>query len=266
MKEWVYASLSLAVILNLLFFPVLWMDKTLLLNVRDAPSIMPSGAFEPDPAKRTPKPFGRTPDAGAPAWLSEPYIKLVSQQYWTEGRLPLWNPYAGYGTPLAAAMQPQPFYPLLVLLSLDPTPWAYNLFLIGRLLLAGLLTFLFARLFLTFLPSLFAAIAFMLSGYFILYLSMPHLSVEVLLPGLFLAFEFLLRKNSWAAVASAAGMIFVAALGGMPESLFLLVSFVSLYVLFSDLAIVEVRRCHELGLCFVGCLAASISRVHGHGP
>ncbi|MGH6824149.1 YfhO family protein [Methyloceanibacter sp.] len=242
MKEWVYATLSLAVILNLLFFPVLWMDQTLLLSVRDAPSIMPSGAYARNPADRaTPRPFGRTPDAGAPAWLAEPYSKLLSQQYWTEHELPLWNPYTAYGAPLAAAMQPQPFYPLSVLLSLNPTPWAYNLFLIGRLLLAGLLTFLFARLFLEFLPALFAAIAFMLTGYLALFLSMPHLSVEVLLPGLFLVFEVLLRKNSWGAVAGAAGMILVATLGGMPESLFLAVSFACLFVLFRLASVPEFR-------------------------
>ena len=47
------------------------------------------------------------------------------------------------------------------------------------------------------LPSLVAAITFMLSGYFIVYLNMPHLSVEVLTPGLFLIFEILLREETW---------------------------------------------------------------------
>ena len=65
----------------------------------------------------------------------------------------------------------------------------------------------------------------MLSGYFIVYLNMPHLSVEVLTPGVFLTFELLLRRNSWGAAAAAAAMILLGNVGGMPESLFLVVSF-----------------------------------------
>ena len=129
-------------------------------------------------------------------------------------------------------MQPQPFYPLTVLLSLYPTPSTYNLYLIARLFVAGLLTFFYARLFLGFLPSLFAAVTFMLTGYFIILIGMPHLSVEVLLPGLLLTVELLLRTNSWGAVAGVAGVIFLAVLGGMPDSLFLVVSFAWLYFVF----------------------------------
>src|ERR1039458_3882514 len=181
--ERVKAALILGLVLNVVFFPTLWGGKTLLMSSWDAPSIMPSGAYDTDPS---PSRFGRTPDPGAPAWATEPWFKIISDQYWKEDHLPLWNPYSAYGTPLAAAMQPQPFYPLTVLLSLHPTAWTYDFFIVGRLFIAGLLMFLFARLFLGFIPSLFAAVTFMLTGYFIVYLNMPHLSVEVLLPGIFL--------------------------------------------------------------------------------
>ena len=236
--EGLRASLILIVVLNAVFFPAIWGGKTLLLSAWHVSSIMPSGAYQAD---HVPPGIGWTPDAGAPAWQTEPWNQIISHQYWRDHDIPLWDPYSSYGAPLAAAMLPQPFFPLTVLLSLHPTPWTHNLLLVARLFLAGLLTFLFARLFLAFLPSLFAAIAFMLSGYFILFLSMPHLSMEVLLPGLFLAFEILLRRNSWAAVAGAAGMIFVANLGGMPESLFLAVSFACLYVLFRLVSVPEFR-------------------------
>jgi len=94
----------------------------------------------------------------------------------------------------------------------------------------GLLMFLFARQFLTALPSLVAAVTFMLSGYFVIYLGIAHVSVEVLIPGVFLAFELLLRRNSWAAVGGVAAMILLGMAGGMPESLFLMLAFASLYV------------------------------------
>lgn len=240
------ASLILALILNVVFFPALWGGKTLLMSTRDAPSIMPTGAYSLDVP---PAGIGRTVDSGAPAWQSEPWIKIVCDQYGKEHNLPLWNPYSAFGTPLAAAMQPQPFYPLMILLCADPTPWTYNLMVVGRLFVAGLLTFLFARLFVTFLPSLFAAVAFMLSGYFILYMDMPHIGVDVLLPGVVLAFELLLRRNSWASVAGVAGVVLLSAIGGMPESMFLIISFGSCYYFFRLACSPEFRNriVHRLG-------------------
>jgi hypothetical protein len=250
-KEGVRAALILALILNAIFFPTLWGGKTLLMGSWDAPSVMPSGAYDTDPL---PSHIGRTPDPGAPAWTIEPWFKIISNQYWSEHDLPLWNPYSAYGTPLAAAMQPQPYYPLAVLLTLHPTALTYDFFIIGRLFVAGLLMFLFARLFLGFIPSLFAAVTFMLTGYFVLYLNMPHLSVEVLLPGVFLAFELLLRRNSWTAVIATAGIIFLCVTGGMPESLFLAVSFGCLYFFFRLAVTPEFR---ERPLSRLGKLAAA---------
>ena len=227
--EGLRAGLILALILNVIFFPVVWGNRTLLASAWVAPSVTLAGAYHQGAA---PPHTALSPDPGAPASTLEPWIKVISEQYSTEQRLPLWNPYNAYGTPFAAAMQPQPFFPLTALLSVDPTPWTYNVFIIARLFLAGILTFFFTRLFLDHTASLFAAIAFMLSGYFIIFLNMPHLSVEILLPALFLASELLLRKGSWAAVAGTAVTICLCIIGGMPESSFLIISFACLYVLF----------------------------------
>src|ERR1019366_6501163 len=259
--ERVKAALILGLVLNVVFFPTLWGGKTLLMSSWDAPSIMPSGAFSIMPsgaydADPLPSHIGRTPDPGPPAWTIEPWFKIISNQYWSEHDLPLWNPYSAYGTPLAAAMQPQPYYPLAVLLTLHPTALTYDFFIIGRLFVAGLLMFLFARLFLGFIPSLFAALTFMLTGYFVLYLNMPHLSVEVLLPGVFLGFELLLRQNSWKAVIATASIIFLCVTGGMPESLFLAVSFGCLYFFFR-LAVTPGFR--ERPLSRLGKLAAAVA-------
>src|SRR5262249_43451325 len=128
--------------------------------------------------RSSPKAFGvtrvpRTPDPGAPGWTIEPWFKLISLQYWDEFSLPLWNPYNAFGAPLAASAQAQPFFPLVIFLSLYVTTWTFSLFILARLLLGGMLAYLFARQFLSSLPSLIAAISFMLSGYFINYLNMP---------------------------------------------------------------------------------------------
>src|SRR6185295_6295777 len=170
---------ALALLRAVIFFPFVIGSKTLLLSSWDAPSVMNNGAYDLSPV---PVRIGRTPDPGAPAWVTEPWLKLMQQQFWTEHALPLWNPYSAYGTPLAAAMQPQPYFPLTLLTSLHVSPWTYNLLLVGRLLLAGVLMFLFMRLFLSALPSAAAAVTFMLTGYFTIYINMPHLSVEVVTP------------------------------------------------------------------------------------
>jgi hypothetical protein len=237
-REGVRAGLILALILNAVFLPAVWGGRTLLASAWSVPSVMPTGAYHQGSA---PPHFAPSPDPGAPGWTLEPWIKVISEQYLDERKVPLWNPYNAYGTPFAAAMQPQPFFPLTAVLSLKPTAWTYNLFVIARLFLAGLLTFAFARLFLDFAASLFAAISFMLSGYFIIYLDMPHLSVEVLLPGLFLTLELLLRKNSWQAQAGVAVAVCLCVLGGMPESSFLIVAFGCLYGVFRLLQSAELR-------------------------
>src|SRR4030095_12853206 len=54
-------------------------------------------------------------------------------------------------------------------------------------------------------------------------------SVEVLAPGLLFGFELLLRRNSWGAVAVAAGMTALSIVGGMPESTFLVIAFACVY-------------------------------------
>jgi Bacterial membrane protein YfhO len=237
--EGVRAALVLALILNIIFLPAIWGGKTLLDSAWHASSVMPGGAYHTGPQ---PPHFSPTPDAGAPAWQNEPWLKIISNQFWKEHSLPLWDPYAAYGKPFIAAQLPQPFYPLTAPVALYPTPWTYNLLVVGRLFLAGLFTYFFARLFVAHAASLFSAISFMLTGYFIVYLAMPHLSVEVLLPAVFLAFELLLRKNSWSAVAAASTVIFLCVAGGMPESLFLVISFGFVYSLFRLIFGAEFRQ------------------------
>ena len=169
---------------------------------------------------------------GASGWLPEPDAALVHHQYFGEKHLPLWNPYQSYGAPLAANMQSQPFNPLFFLFALDPGPRTYNFFILARFLLAGLCTYLYLRLFLPFVPSIAGGIACMLSGYYILFFNMPHLSVDMLVPALFLATERLLREQSTGNVMLSAAVTFLCIVGGMPESAFLALAFGGAYFLF----------------------------------
>ena len=239
-RDGLVAAGILMFLLVLAFAPVVFGQRHLMLSAWDAPSVMGTGAYDPIPRPPGPR-VARTRDPGAPAWTIEPWFKLIAEQYWGEFNVPLWNPYNAFGTPLLASAQPQPLFPLSALLSVHVTAWTFSLFILGRLLLGGLLAYFFARQFLASLPSLFAAITFMLSGYFISYLNMPHVSVEVLAPGLFLAFEILARRNSWGAAAGSAATIFLIAIGGMPESMFLMVAFGCLYFVCRVLFCAELR-------------------------
>jgi hypothetical protein len=169
---------------------------------------------------------------GASGWLLEPDAALVHYQYFNEKHLPLWNPYQSYGAPLAANMQSQPFNPLFVLFALDPGPRTYDLFVLARLFLIGLCTYLYLRLFLPFVPSIAGGIACMLSGYYILFFDMPHLSVDMLVPALFLAIERLLRGQSVRNVMLSVAVTFLCIVGGMPEGAFVVLAFGCAYFFF----------------------------------
>jgi hypothetical protein len=129
-------------------------------------------------------------------------------------------------------MQSQPFSPLFLLFALDPGPRTFNFFVLIRFFLTGLCTYLYLRLFLPFVPSIAGGIACMLSGYYIFFFDMPHLSVDILVPALFLATERLFRKQSTGNVLLSITVAFLCIVGGMPESALMVLAFGYAYFLF----------------------------------
>jgi hypothetical protein len=229
-RQTLSAALLLILALHLCFFPFIWGNKTFLTASRGPiPSIMPNGAWYGGSQGPT---FSRGNDMGASGWLLEADTALVHHEYFREKHLPLWNPYQSFGAPLAANMQSQPFNPLFFLFSTNPGPRTYNFFILARFLLTGLCTYLYLRLFLPFVPSLAGGIACMLSGYYILFFDMPELSVNILVPALFLATERLLRMQSTGNAMLSVGVTFLCIVGGMPESAFLALAFGGAYFLF----------------------------------
>lgn len=224
-SDGVRAALILFALLNACFFSSLWGNATLLNSARDVATITPKGAWAGLPA---PTVVGRTLDSGAPAWQTEPWLSLEHHDLRTKA-LPLWNPYQGYGEPLAANMQSQPYYPLALLLASYLTPRTYSWYILLRLYIAGLCAYFYLRLFVSFVPALAGGAASLLAGYYLLLLTMPHLSVETLIPAALLTAEHLLRKPRCSTLVSFAGVTMCVLFGGMPESALLLFTFVSLY-------------------------------------
>lgn len=74
-----------------------------------------------------------------------PLFRLTGAE-WAAGRVPLWNPYENLGAPLAANPTTSAFYPgILLFVAPLPSAVAYNIYLIGHLLLAAAGVYALAR-------------------------------------------------------------------------------------------------------------------------
>jgi hypothetical protein len=244
-------------VLHIPFFPCIWGNRTLMASAQDAPSITGSGAWYGPPGGSR---FSRTLDNGGGGFLGEPNLLLLRHQYFHEWVAPLWNPYQGYGSPLAADQQSQPFYPLTLALLLHIGPRSYNWFLLFRLFLAGIGSYFYLRYFVSFWAGIAGGITSMLAGYYILFLTMPQLSVEVLLPASLFAAEYLLRKRSPASIVAFAVVLLLIFLGGMPESALLLCVLLYAYLLFRILSDVNLRAsCMSVVVRLVAATVAGLA-------
>jgi hypothetical protein len=138
----------------------------------------------------------------------EPYNRLLMDpvlqfQPWLEfnrsmirlGRLPVWNPFAGCGTPHLACGQSAVFDPFHVIAYLGSVPRALGWMAAGRLMVAGLGMFLLARSWgCGFWGRWFAGLVYPFSGFLIVWLLYPVTSVAIWLPWLILASDAVLSQ------------------------------------------------------------------------
>ncbi len=207
------------------FAPFLFGGQTLLASARDAASLYPQGAR----ATEVPGP-PRVRDPGAPAWQNEPWLGIEHRAL-AEHVGPWWDPYDGFGHPFAASQQTQPFFPLTFAAALHPGARSYDWFVAARLFVAGAFAALFMLWFAGRAAAFAAGAGTMLSGYYLLHVSMPHLSVEVLIPALLWSSEWMVRRPHVGAIAASGALFGLAVAGGMPESLVVAVATAALYYL-----------------------------------
>jgi hypothetical protein len=215
---------GLALLLGLAWPDVLFLGRTLASSA-NVPSVHPAGI------DAHPVPFGARSfiDPGASAWEGEPAFLMVRRAF-ASGALPHWNPGSACGTPLLGNQQAAPFYPPAALLHLLPARFRWDAFTFARLLLAGWLMLRFLAQFrLPRSAAFLGAAGFMLSGHFVLYANMPHLSVDLLHPAILWAVERLVRTGRAGLLA---GVTAVAILGGMPESAFFVLTLGGAWFLF----------------------------------
>ena len=133
--------------------------------------------------------------------------------------MPLWNPYIFCGTPHLALQQSVIFYPLSIIYYLFSFGYAFNIFLVMHIFLAGFFVVLLGRRWgFHESASMLAAIIFMLSGYIVSTLNLATtLSSCIWLPIILLFFDKALsdRKPGYTFLTS----IFLAImfLGGEPS-------------------------------------------------
>lgn len=168
-------------------------------------------------------------DTGASAWAFEPWAE-VSGRAWHDGEVPLWNPYQGMGTPLAANFQSAVFDPLLLPVRLHPSPLTWDISFLLAFCLGAAAMYLFLRqIGLHRLPSFIGTAPFILSGFFFLYSNNHFFRSYLYLPVLLLFAHRTVtsrrRHNPIALGFAVAGNLLI----GMPEASFFVLGTLALY-------------------------------------
>jgi len=168
--------------------------------------------------------------------------------------IPLWNPYQMCGAPFLADGQSAVLYLPNLLFAVMPPDRAFGLLAALHLLGAGAFTYIFLRaLGLGRIASTFGGIAFMLSGFAIVWLELPvFLSAGVWLP-LALYLSHRAHENRSIYFATGAGVaIALSMLGGHPQIAFYVLLAVAMYWLVMAVsARKEVPVWHSVGLAIL---------------
>ncbi|MGO8949835.1 MAG: YfhO family protein [Ktedonobacterales bacterium] len=226
-REFCVAMVLFAVLVIAAYPGVIFQNRTLGLASSVAGS-MPSGPYGYPVPQFTPQ----TTDPVGIEVLEA--LRYLSGHLYVQGQLPLWNPYAGAGTPLAANYVSDGFFlPEIIFNALPYTTWdAYYLL---RLLVAGVFAYVFLRgLRLSPLAALLGGSAYMLSGTFTWNMAADWINAFTLLPLYLWVLDHLVAKEPLHMRWMVASTILTALilLSGFPETIVLVLVFSCAYYLF----------------------------------
>lgn len=136
-----------------------------------------------------------------------------------DGELRLWSPFKALGRPLASTLDSSYFHPLTFLtVTLFPLAEGYSLLVMAKLFLAGAFMYLFLRRWDVSRPgATVGGLAYMFSGFHIVWLMWPVTLLSAFAPLLFLQTENLVREPRPRHVAFLAGVIAMMVLAGFPS-------------------------------------------------
>jgi len=156
-------------------------------------------------------------DGHASEFACYPWDQLSAESL-ASGVIPLWNPYEAGGNPLVANYQSSLFYPLKVFVYFFD---ALDFYLLIRLAVAGVFMYRFLRFIrLSRVAAALGTLAFTLSSYFLLFLNLPHVNAEVLIPLVLLTTAAYIRYGGAGRFLAAALSVTLVVLGGHPEATF----------------------------------------------
>lgn len=148
-----------------------------------------------------------------------PLLQAVRQS-WYRGEVPLWNAWENFGEPLAASPTALVFYPgCLLLLAPVPYDWAFKLFVVAHLFLAGWSAAWLARCYgRSKFASTLAALAYAGSGHVLFQYCNPiYLIGAAWLPLAWAAIDRLVTTGSLRAAAALGVVMALVVLGGDPH-------------------------------------------------
>jgi hypothetical protein len=191
-----------------------------------------NGSALPSNVQPTGNPYLYRIDLGSSSWATMPWAEVTNRDL-KEPTVPLWNPYAGAGTPLAANMQSAVFDPLLLGVNLHPTPRMWDLTFICTFILGSLATYLFVRLLgMGVTAALTGAAGFSLCGYFVINNNNSFVRAYVYIPLLVLAIELVARSEKLRWVALLGVVVAGSLLAGMPEAAFFSLILAGIYAFY----------------------------------
>ncbi len=213
------ASLALSVLILIFFYDVVFLERTLLTSPLAYERLGVTGTSPPFGYPGDPPDYNYyLMDPLPSAWASEPYIEKAAEAY-RNFQVPLWEPNVALGRPLLANASPSVVSPIRLPLILSPSSEMWDAFLLARLFVAGLFTYLLARCLALAKPAAFgAAVAFAFSGYFMLFINMPNADFAMMIPVLLYSFELLLDRPGPGRTAFAAAAVALGILANNPEA------------------------------------------------
>jgi hypothetical protein len=169
-------------------------------------------------------------DAGASAWALEPWFSTAITMY-RNGEIPLWNPYQGFGAPLAANFQSAVFDPLLMVpIALFGVSTGQDISVLGMLLAGMVAAFAFARALCLRRPAaIVMAVGFGLNGFFLIGSNNEFCRAYAYIPIILLLLELAVRRGRAVWFAGLSIAIALSFYAGMPEITFLVLITVMAY-------------------------------------
>ncbi|MBX2991771.1 MAG: YfhO family protein [Bacteroidetes bacterium] len=184
------------------------------------------------------------------------------------GELPLWNPYTFNGMPFLADIQTTVLYIPCLLLTLFVSNGSLNyywleLMIILHFVLAGVGMFYLAKSFkLNNIPALFAAVAYMLSGYMIVHaIHQQNVTLVAWYPLVVLLFRKALSEQRWLYVFVCGLVLGHSILAGYPQLSLYLYMFLGLYLLLELLTTFKGNQLLSRPALVMSAKAASIVAI-----